>query len=89
MKLLADAAAGREVDQNAFEAAAELLSYCAMGPDEYGEANGPWQCAAVEERLVAAFLNGDRSVDEELVLLTLCAGLMHPDVVELYGLQML
>jgi len=89
MKLLKDAADGGSPDQSAFDAAGALIGYCILGPDEFGEINGAWRTAPVQDRLVAAFVNGERSLDEDLVLLMFCAGLVHPDVVDRYGLTVI
>jgi hypothetical protein len=89
LKLLKGSDDREDIDQHQLESAAQLLGYCTMGPDEFAETKGPWECAAVETRLVAAFAGDERSVDEELVLLMFCAGLMHPDLVQLYGLKVI
>jgi len=89
LKIVKSLSGKGDINQSDLEDAAHLLCYCATGPDEYAETNGPWKCAAIEERLVAAFIGDKRSCDEDLVLLTFCAGVIHPDVVQLYGLKVI
>ena len=81
IKLLAEAKA----DPRAYEAAAEMLAYCMLGPDIFTGDNGADLTVAVETRLEAALEAGD-SLDARLVLLTLHAGVVQPQVVERYRL---
>ncbi|MEQ8603008.1 MAG: hypothetical protein RIB45_06785 [Marivibrio sp.] len=66
--------------------AAALVAYCTLGPDAYAETNGPDRTRAVESRVQAAVAE-ERGLDAELVLLTLHADVIHPDVVEAFGLD--
>ncbi|QPC86698.1 hypothetical protein GA830_08080 [Mesorhizobium sp. NBSH29] len=65
---------------------AGLFAYCAIGPDAFAGANGEERLADVEAR-VAAALDAQDSLDAQLVLLAIHAKLVHPDVVEQYGLS--
>ena len=84
LKLLGEAGKGR--DPASYAAAAELLGYCMLGVEEFPEHNGPSLTEAVERRLAAALDAGD-NLDARLVLLTLHAGIIQPNVVERYGLR--
>ncbi len=82
VKLLAEAATG----QRAYDAAAEMLAYCMLGPEVFAGDNGADLTAAVETRLEAALEAGD-SLDARLVLLVLHAGVIQPRVVERYEIE--
>ena len=82
VKLLAETDTGRR----AYDAAAEMLAYCMLGPHVFTGDNGADLTAAVETRLEAAFEAGD-SLDARLVLLALHAGVIQPQVVERYRLE--
>ncbi len=71
VKLLAEAKA----EPRAYDAAAEMLAYCMLGPDIFTGDNGADLTEAVEARLGAALEAGD-SLDARLVLLTLHAGVV-------------
>jgi hypothetical protein len=86
-KLLKEAGGGAVPDQRACAAAAALLGYCVLGPQAFTAANGAAQTEAVEMRLAAACESG-RGTDARLVLLTMHAGLIHPNVVERHQLTM-
>jgi len=58
-----------------------------LGPQAFTATNGAAQTEAVEMRLAAACEFG-RGTDARLVLLTMHAGLIHPNVVERYQLTM-
>ncbi len=82
VKLLAEAGTG----QRAYDAAAEMLAYCMLGPEVFAGDNGADLTAAVETRLEAALEAGD-SLDARLVLLVLHAGVIQPQVVERYEIE--
>ncbi len=82
VKLLAEAATG----QRAYDAAAEMLAYCMLGPQVFTDDNGADLTVAVETRLEAALEAGD-SLDARLVLLVLHAGVIQPQVVERYEIE--
>src|ERR1700704_6568969 len=87
VKLLKEAGGGSAPDQRSCGAAAVLLAYCILGPQAFTAANGEAQTEAIEIRLSAACETGD-GVDASLVLLTMHAGLIHPNVVERNQLRM-
>ena len=82
VKLLAESGTG----QRAYDAAAEMLAYCMLGPHVFTGDNGADLTDAVEARLEAALEAGD-SLDARLVLLALHAGIIQPQVVERYELE--
>lgn len=69
-----------------FERVAPVLAYCMLGAGDFTAANGPSAAQAAEARLHHAIDCGD-SLDAELVMLTLLAGVAHPAVVERFGLE--
>ncbi|MBB4284722.1 hypothetical protein [Roseospira goensis] len=66
--------------------AAPLLAHCMLGPEDHAAATDAARAAGAAERLAAAIEAGD-SLDARLVLLTMEAGVIHPDVVTAYGLE--
>ncbi|MCR9221250.1 MAG: hypothetical protein NXI21_13585 [Alphaproteobacteria bacterium] len=66
--------------------AAALVAYCTLGPGPYAEANGTDLTQAVERRLHKAVAE-ESSLDAQIVLLTIHADIIHPDVVEGFGLD--
>ena len=70
----------------ACRAAAELVGYCMIGAEAFAGANGEPLGREVERRIEAALEAGD-SLDAQLVLLTLHAGVIQPSVVERFGLS--
>ena len=72
-------------DRTSYAAAADLLSYCILGPRAFIESNDAERIDAVEARIVSAVEAG-HGLDARLILLTLHAKLTHPSVVERYGL---
>ena len=87
VKLLKEAGGGSTPDQRSCGAVAVLLAYCILGPQAFTAANGEAQTEAIEMRLTAACETG-HGVDASLVLLTMHAGLIHPNVVERNQLRM-
>lgn len=75
-----------EPPPHAYPFAAWLFSYCALGADAFTIANGPQPAADAERRLETALEAGE-GFDADLVLLTLHAGLIHPRLVEQWGLE--
>lgn len=86
LKLLQQADGGGRDASRAFEAAAEMLGYCHLGPQGFSDANGRSATEAVEARLEAALDGGD-TLDARLVLLGLHAGIIHADVLDRYRLE--
>jgi len=70
----------------AYRAAAEIVGYCMVGADIFAGANAAEVVLAVERRIEAALQSGE-SLDAQLVLLTLHAGVIQPSVVRAYGLE--
>ncbi|MSP95096.1 MAG: hypothetical protein EXR00_07460 [Alphaproteobacteria bacterium] len=65
--------------------AAELIAYCALGPQEFALNNGAERTEAVEQRMERAIEAG-QGLDARLILLTLHAKLTHPSVIDRYDL---
>ncbi len=86
LKLLKEAGSGASPSPRAYDAAAEMLGFCMLGPQGFTEANDLRLTEATEERLEAALDAGD-SLDARLVLLTLHAGVIQVQVVERYQLK--
>jgi hypothetical protein len=57
-----------------------------LGPEPYAEANGTDRTQAVERRLHEA-VGQESSLDAEIIMLTIHANIIRPDVVEDFGLD--
>lgn len=66
--------------------AAPLLAHCILGAAEHADVTAPETAAAAAGRLADAVEVGD-SLDARLVLLSMEAGLVHPDIVSAYALS--
>ncbi len=66
--------------------AASLVAYCTLGPAGYAENNGSDLAQVMDGRLHGAVAN-ETGLDAEIILLTLHANIIDPDVVEGYGLD--
>ena len=86
VNLMKDADPGGEPPQSAYPFVAHLVAYCALGRDLFALANGEQPAVDAEARIEAA-LEKEDSFDAQLVLLTLHAKLIHPSVVEQFGLH--
>ncbi len=86
LRLLKGTDSGASPSPRAYDAAAEMLGYCMLGPQGFTEANGLRLTEAAEGRLEAALEAGD-SLDARLVLLALHAGVVQVQVVERYQLE--
>jgi hypothetical protein len=86
VNLLKDHAVGDEPAPQAYPAAAEIVAYCMLGPELFARANGADLTALTERRIEAALEAGD-TLDAQLVLLTMHAGTIQPDVVMRFGLE--
>jgi len=84
LKLLGEA--GRDPSPRGHDTAAELLGYCMLGAQAFTVANDASLTQAVEARLATA-LEAGVSLDAQIVLLTLHAGVIQPSVVERYDLE--
>ena len=87
LKLLKEAEGGANPAPRAYDAAAEMLGFCMLGPQVFTEANSLRLTEATEARLEAALEAGD-NLDARLVLLALHAGVIQAQVVENYELEM-
>ena len=86
LKQLKESNLGRSPDESAMAQAAELIGYCLLGPQEFRKVNGAERGDKTESRLAEALQTG-YGLDARLVLLTMHARLIHPTVVERYGLS--
>ena len=84
--LIDDHARGKDPRPETYAAAAEILGYCALGPDHFAGANGEAQAAQVERRIEEA-LGAGVNLDAQLVLLALHAKIIQPGVVESFQLE--
>lgn len=75
-----------ELPAHAYSSVAQLCGYCVAGPDVFEQANGREPTLAVERRIEAALEAGD-SFDAQIVLMTLHAKLINPEVVQRYELS--
>jgi hypothetical protein len=85
LKQLKQASRGAPPDLRACTMAAELLSYCVLGRQEFLNSKGEVETEVVEARLMTAIEDG-QGLDARLVILALHAGLVHPSVVERFNL---
>jgi hypothetical protein len=72
--------------ESSYPLVAAFFTYCLVGPDAFGRANGPEALKLVEQRMETALADGD-GPDAQLVLLSLHANLIHPDVLERYDID--
>jgi hypothetical protein len=86
VNLLKDDAMSGDPASQCYIAAAEIVGYCMIGAEAFAGANGEQLTLAVEGRIDAA-LESQGSLDAQLVLLTLHAGVIQPSVVQHYGLE--
>ncbi|MBL28477.1 MAG: hypothetical protein CMM50_13105 [Rhodospirillaceae bacterium] len=77
---------GRSITLESCAEAAAVLGYCMQGATGFVEENGLDFTREVEQRLADAVEAGD-SLDAQLVLLALHAGLVQPGVEERYGFE--
>jgi len=71
---------------NGFAESAHLLAFCMLGHDQFRESTSAYDAAHVDHRIEAAFEDGD-SLDAKLILLTLHAGLISPEVADRIDLE--
>ncbi|MCG6121101.1 MAG: hypothetical protein MEP57_00115 [Microvirga sp.] len=86
VNLLKDHAIGPEPAPQAYPAAAELIAYCMLGPTALSATNPQELVERVEARIDRALDAGD-GLDSQLILLTLHAKVLQPEVVERFGLS--
>ncbi|MBO6902740.1 MAG: hypothetical protein JJ864_15465 [Rhizobiaceae bacterium] len=65
---------------------AAFFAYCLSGPEAFERANGPEARKLIEARVEAALAEGD-GPDAQLVLLSVHANLIHPDVLSRYDID--
>jgi hypothetical protein len=75
----------QEPPPEAYASVARLCGYCIAGPETFEQANGREPTLEAEHRIEAALETGD-SFDARIVLMTLHAKLINPEVVERYRL---
>jgi len=85
VNLMKDAEGGEPPD-HAYPYVADMLAFCALGANGFAGANGIERLEAVEARLTEAVETGD-GLDAQLVLLALHAKLLHPGIIEEYGIS--
>jgi len=76
----------QEPPPEAYASVARLCGYCVAGPETFEQANGRELTLEAERRIESALETGD-SFDARIVLMTLHAKLINPEVVERYGLS--
>lgn len=86
INLLKDHAIGDEPAPQSYRAAAEIVGYCMIGAEAFASANDDALARQVENRIGAA-LDVDASLDAQLILLALHAGVIQPSVVQEFGLS--
>ncbi len=77
---------GHDPSDALIDRAAELLAFCVIGDATFMDRNGTELTESVDRRILLA-LEANDGLDARLILLTLYAGLTHPDVIERYGLE--
>lgn len=75
-----------EPPADAYPPVGELMAFCILGTEAFVRQNGEARRAAATGRLEVA-LRAGAGEDAEVVLLMLHAGLIHPELVELYGIS--
>ena len=86
VNLLKDHAIGEEPAPQSYRAAADIVGYCMIGAEAFAGANDIQLVRQVERRIEAALETGD-SLDAQLVLLTLHAGVIQPSIIQRYQLE--
>lgn len=86
LKQLKEESGGASPDIRACTMAAELMSYCVLGRQEFLNSKGEVETEVVEARLMTAIEAG-QGLDARLVILVLHAGFVHPSVVERFNLR--
>jgi hypothetical protein len=86
VNLLKDHAPGAEPAPQSYRAAAELLAYCMIGAEGFAAVNGDPLAGRVEDRIESA-VRDESSLDAQIILLTLHAKVVQPEVVRAFGLE--
>lgn len=85
----ARAQASPVVIDDIMRAAAEMISYCVLGPEETEAQWGPALRTEREARFAAVLANGDDDTfDAMIIKLVLAKGIAAPDIRALVGLEM-
>lgn len=86
VNLMKDAWPDSDPPAEAYPPLAGLFAYCVVGREAFVRVNGEERLSDVETRIERA-LEGEESLDAQLVLLALHARLVNPEVIERYGLS--
>ena len=86
VNLLKDHAIGHEPAPQAYRAAAEIIGYCMAGAQAFARANGAGVTVQTERRIERAIESGV-SLDAQLVLVTMYAGVIQPSVIQQFELR--
>ena len=86
VNLLKDHAIGVQPAPQSYRAAAEIIGYCTIGAEAFAGANDVRLALQVESRINAAIETGS-SLDAQLLLLTIHAGIVQPSVVDHFRLE--
>ena len=86
VNLLKDHAIGEEPAPQSYRAAADIVGYCMIGAEAFAGANDIQLVRQIECRIEAALETGD-SLDAQLILLTLHAGVIQPSIIQRYQLE--
>lgn len=86
VNLLNDRAGDSEPEPHCYREAAEIVGYCMVGAQPFADANEARLARQVERRIETALTVGD-SLDAQLVLLALHAGIIQPSVVAEFRLE--
>lgn len=72
--------------EDTYGEAAQLLSYCMLGQDQFSEGNGVSAADRAQGRFDAAIVAGD-SFDAKLILLALHSGLIAPEIADRFDVE--
>jgi len=76
----------RQVSDQDYVRAAQLMTYCILGGSDFTNVNDVTLARVVEERIIQA-IDANGSLDARLILLALHSGVIGTSVVEYYGLE--
>lgn len=86
-KLLKEANGGNDPEPAVFDAAAQLVGYCMLGPESFAGVNGEAMTLAVEARIEDALATESEALDARLVLLGIHAKIVEASVIDLFDLK--
>jgi len=81
-----EAASGARAAEAAYGKAAELFAYCMLGREHFIESNSVFAADRAEGRVEAAIASGD-SLDAQIILLALHAGLLAPEIADRFDVE--